>query len=505
MINKIKKIFTKKRIIWGAIILAVLVGGYFLFFNKKTTEETLAVHPADFLQQVSASGKIIAKENLDLSFEEPGQVSMVNVKVGQTVRAGQLLASQNTGQLQAQVLGMQAGIQLEQARLEQLLAGKTPEDIQTAQDAIYLAEQNIKNAYDDLKHILDNASTSIFDAHIQVSYIQKTYFNGNDAEDIKVQSAKNTIQTALNDSKRYVDIAKSSLRAQDWDSAAMQMITNLNKVYANVAIVRQQCEVGIYYSTVLAADKTALDSQKTSINTALAAVTGSQSDIAAYNIELNQAKDALKVKEAAPRTSDIAVHRAQLAQAKANLQDVLARLNKKRMYSPINGIVSVVNAKVGSIISSQEVAISVISKSNFQIESYIPQINISLIEVGQETEVTLDAYGDAVFLAKVISIDPAETIKDGVSTYKVMLEFADNNDSRIKSGMTGNIVVTTEKKSDVISVPQGIVKIIDGKKIVKVKEGDETIERQVETGMISSSGNIEIISGLKDGDVVVLN
>ena len=81
---KIKNILTKKRIIYGVIVAAILVAVYFIFFNKKNQQETLVVHPSDFLQQVSASGKITARENLNLSFEQSGQVSGVYVKIGDT-------------------------------------------------------------------------------------------------------------------------------------------------------------------------------------------------------------------------------------------------------------------------------------------------------------------------------------------------------------------------------------------------------------------------------------
>ena len=70
--------------------------------------------------------------------------------------------------------------------------------------------------------------------------------------------------------------------------------------------------------------------------------------------------------------------------------------------------------------------------------------------------------------------------------------------------MTANILITTEKKTDTISVPQGIIINKNGQKFVKVKEGNIVVERLVETGDISSLGQIEIVSGLKDGDMVIL-
>jgi RND family efflux transporter MFP subunit len=503
----LKKWFTRKRIIWGVIILVILIGGYFLFFNKKLKQDTLTVHPEDFLQQVSASGKIVAQDDLDLSFEEPGQVSSVNVKVGDNVYTGQLLASQSTGQLAAQLAGMQAGIELQEAKLNQLLAGNSPEDIQTGKDNIAAAQQNLDNNYNTLKNTLNDSYTSLYDAYTKMRYIQQTYFNGTGAEDLNVQSRKNAINTDMNDAKKYIDLAKGSLNASDWDIAASHVATDLNDAYSQVAAIRQQCEEGIYYTSVSSTDKAAIDTQKSSLNTAASSTISAQSSIASYKVALTQANSALALKQAPARQSDIAVYKAQVAQAKANAQDVIAQLNKKRIYSPIFGIVTAVNAKVGRIFSSQDVAISVISKNTFQVESYVPEINISLIKTGQDADVTLDSYGDASLPATVAAIDPAETIKDGVSTYKVTLAFKDNDD-RIKSGMTGTVTITTNKKSMVLSIPQGAVHAKDGQKVVIVKTGQDAkdiTEKVVTTGSVASNGNVEILSGLNDGDVVVLN
>jgi multidrug efflux pump subunit AcrA (membrane-fusion protein) len=160
--------------------------------------------------------------------------------------------------------------------------------------------------------------------------------------------------------------------------------------------------------------------------------------------------------------------------------------------------------KVGSTVAANEAVASIISTGKLQIESYVPEIHVPLIRLGNEASVTLDAYGDDTpFRAHVIAIDPAETSRDGVSTYKTTLEFVER-DERIKSGMTANIVITSERKSDVLSVPQGALTRKDGSVFLKVREGEVFIERHVETGIVSSSGEIEIVSGLNDGDVVLL-
>ena len=106
-------------------------------------------------------------------------------------------------------------------------------------------------------------------------------------------------------------------------------------------------------------------------------------------------------------------------------------------------------------------------------------------------------------MAYIISIDPGETIRDGISTYRAVLRFS-AKDPRTKTGMTANITITTEKKSGVISVPIGIVISRGGAKYVNVKKGELIEEKEITTGSVSSLGYVEILSGLKEGDEVVL-
>jgi multidrug resistance efflux pump len=429
----------------------------------------------------------------------------VYVKVGDTVTAGHLLANQNTAELQAQFSEMEAGIDLQKAKLDQLLAGASDEQINTAQDAVELAQQTLANEYVSALNTINSAYTTMYNSYTVATSIQSSYFSGSDQQGIKVQDNKNSINASVQDIKQYLDAAKKiGAKTSDIDAALSRAMIDLNVTYNSLDIIRQQCEEGIYFSRVLAADKASLDTQKTNVNTALTNTTSIRSSIASYTTDLTQAENSLAIKKAPPRVSDVQVFKAQIRQAEASAENVRAQLRKKEIYAPISGIVTAVNAKVGSIFSANNTAISLISNNNFQIESYVPEINISLIKVGNPVTVTLDAYGSGVlFDAKVASIDPAETIKDGVSTYKVVLEFLDT-DSRPKSGMTGTIIITTEKKENVIAVPQGIITINGGKKFVTVKEGATTSERQVETGSIASNGTIEIVSGLQDGEVVIL-
>jgi HlyD family secretion protein len=320
-------------------------------------------------------------------------------------------------------------------------------------------------------------------------------------EDGRVQDAKKIIDTNLADAKKYI----TNLSSQNSiDLAVTALSKDLASTYGALKAIREQCEQDIFYFTVLAADKSSLDAQRASVNTSASGLLTLKQSITSAKAGLQQSVNELNSLNAPLREADIAVYQAQIRQAEASAQNILAQIRKRQILAPMDGVITQVNAKVGATTTIGQGAISMISSGKFQIESYVPEIYISLVKVGNDADVTLDSYGaDKIFKAKVISIDPSETIKDGVSTYKIKLELQDGNEL-VRDGMTANVIITTEKKDNTISVLQGVIITRDGKKFVKVLEGKNTVEKEVVVGDASSSGQVEIISGLSDGDLVIV-
>ena len=191
--------------------------------------------------------------------------------------------------------------------------------------------------------------------------------------------------------------------------------------------------------------------------------------------------------------------------AQAEIDKIRAEIRKSTIYAPFDGIITNVGKEIGEIASSNESVITIMGTGVFLIESYVPEVNIALIKIGDEAKVTLDAYGENIlFYAKVISIDPAETIRDGISTYKVQMQFKEN-DERIKSGMTANVSITIFNKPNVIVIPAGVIFEQDGKKFVQVKTDKGISDREVTLGDVSALGQVEVMSGLEDGETVLLN
>ena len=142
--------------------------------------------------------------------------------------------------------------------------------------------------------------------------------------------------------------------------------------------------------------------------------------------------------------------------------------------------------------------------SKYKVEVYIPEINIPGVALGNNATVKFDAYGEEIFKAIVSSIDPAETIKDGVSTYKVTLSFV-ADDPKIKSGLTSNVFIDTLKKADVTSIPDRSVVSVDGKNYVYKATSKNPVKVEVVLGDKDGKGNSEVLSGVSVQEKILLN
>jgi RND family efflux transporter MFP subunit len=162
--------------------------------------------------------------------------------------------------------------------------------------------------------------------------------------------------------------------------------------------------------------------------------------------------------------------------------------------------------KKDEIVTANMPVVSIISDKKFEIKTLISEIDIAKIKIGNEANVTLDAYGpDKIFKARVIHIDPAATIIENVPSYQVKLEFI-NPTEEIKDGMTANLDIITNHKENVLFIPRRAVFSEDSKKFVRVLTPQKTIEeREVKTGIVGEEAKIEITEGLSEGEIVVVS
>ncbi|MDD5318927.1 MAG: efflux RND transporter periplasmic adaptor subunit [Candidatus Pacebacteria bacterium] len=501
--NFIVDFILKNPWISGLIAVVVVGGGAFAFVRNGSNQDgqTFVVSPTEFIQVVSISGKVVPAETVDLAFETAGKIAGVNVSVGDKVSQGSTLAFLSNGQLKA-------SLEEEQARLAQIEQGSRPEDVAVTQSSV------------------DAASSSLVDAkQILISAIKDAYAKSDDAVENKTDQYYNNpksvlpeifafdnypLRLSLNDQRLKIGKLLS-----DWNTALATLTpetytpTVLAQTQNNLAIISSflndatvavstfKADTALTQSSI---DKYRADTStaRANVSTATAALNSASQSYTAASSSLDTAQSQLTLKKAGATTADIDIQSAAVDRAAAALAQSI-------ITAPFAGTITRVDAKTGEIASPNTPVIGLISSSQYEIESYIPEADIAKVKVGQSASITLDAYGpNVIFNAKVTAVDPAETIKDGVSTYKTTFQFL-ASDNRIRSGMTASISIQVDDRTGILVVPQSALFIKNDQKMVTVKNGKNTENRVIVTGALDAKGNAEVISGLSAGETILLN
>lgn len=183
------------------------------------------------------------------------------------------------------------------------------------------------------------------------------------------------------------------------------------------------------------------------------------------------------------------------------------RLSKQVMTSPMDGVVTKVEVEEGEVALAAGMVVEVQTVQDIELAAEVPETDASKLANDMSATVTFDALPQSdQWSARIVHVDPAARVFEGVPTYEVRLRLDDPGDSRFRPGLTANITVHADQRSNVIAVPRRSVIRQEGRQFVEVQQSDGTLEeRDVVTGLLGSDGYIEITSGLSEGEVVVIS
>lgn len=475
----------KKILIILALALVVAVVVVVKIINANGSVETTSPVLGDLVRTVKVSGKVIPQESVDLSFETSGTISVVAKEVGDRVRRGDLIVRIDTSGINSNILKAEAELALAQAELDKLDgAGVFEAQIAGAKQALV---QTIIDAYTASDDAVYNKTDQFFlNPNSNRPAIAPTFVGYSDLRN-SIDKNRVLIGETLISWGSLIQNLNTSTYTEEHLAQSKKYLAQVSAYIADVARAASLFEASSSFS------QTTLDSYKADTVTA-------RNNLNSASQKLISAEDVLK-----RLLLEVPVQIARVEAAQATLANYRSQLAKSSLTSPINGVVSKQEAKIGQVVSSASNVVSIISEG-FEIEAFIPEVLIAGVEIDNTATVTLDAYGSEEFFeAKVVHIDPAETIRDGVSTYKVKFAF-NSPDGRIRSGMTANINIETFRKEVVTLIPERTVFREEGETFVYLLKEDGSQEKTpVEVGERDSSGSVELISDISYESKLIIN
>ena len=316
------------------------------------------------------------------------------------------------------------------------------------------------------------------------------------AVSLALESARHMFDAISVGTYQYLDIASHI------DKMQPKIESDVSAVYSNISSLQR------IKDTI---DDTNKDTPK-EIEDAQLAIQSAQE-------KFDEKKLALEEIMAGASAQDIKSEENIVAQKEDALLDVKEKLANCFIRAPFDGIIAEIKIEKGDSVSTGTALVNIISQQKIA-EITLNEVDAAKIKVGQKAILVLDALPDVSISGRVLEIDASGTVNQGVVSYGVKITF-DSEEEQIKPGMSITADIIIDVKQDVLALPNNAIKSQGDSYYVELVEvGDNEFRQQllasvsgiilpkspsmqlVEIGL-SNDLSTEIVSGLKEGDIVV--
>jgi HlyD family secretion protein len=204
---------------------------------------------------------------------------------------------------------------------------------------------------------------------------------------------------------------------------------------------------------------------------------------------------------------------AQVLQSQASLKQLEEQLSYTTIVAPMDGVILSRDVEIGDAVSSILVLGSTATlvmtegdTSQVYVKGKVDEADIAHVYMNQPARIKVESFRDRVFNGRVTKIAPLGVEKDNVTTFEVRVSI-DNPGGELKANMTANAEILLDEHKGVLTVPENAV-MYDGQKNASVEIPDKKQKegkRKIPVKVGLSNGSVtEVLSGLKEGDQVVL-
>ena len=206
-----------------------------------------------------------------------------------------------------------------------------------------------------------------------------------------------------------------------------------------------------------------------------------------------------------------------LEQAIAGLEQAEDDLEKTRLFSPFNGTVTIINKEVGEIalgsMFQADVILEVADLSRMEVLAEIDENDIPLVEIGDTTDIEIDAIPDTTFIGVVSEMALAGNTRgrgtqEEITNFEVKIAIVDKI-KKLRPGMSSTVDIRTESRHNILLVPIQSITVRTPKEIATAndekKSSKDTVEVKKEKSAEKSSKSgekdemVEVVFVVKDG------
>jgi len=424
--------------------------------DPSTTVQLAAVETRPMRETVEITGQVTSGDESQIGAKNSGRLLSVNIQDGSQVSAGQVLAVQDTAQLQAQ--------------LQQALA------------QVSAAQANLASSLKTLSVNPQRTSAAVAQAQAQVRQARAAYqkaVNGSRQQE-KLQAQAN------------VETTKQNLATQQKE------LDRVSKLVAEGAIAQNRLD---QQQNAVASAKGAYDS---AVQTLSLLNEGSRKeDVDAARANVQQAEQALKTAQANKELDgtfqdQVNAYRAQVASAQANVRVIQQQIDDSTIRAPFSGTVSGRPAQTGTVLGPGATLAKLVSGDGYYFEGQVPEQLVGKLTPGSVVQITIDAikYSSA---GTVVSVNPLGSSISRQFSTRITLS---NPPAGLKPGMFGRGEVVLQNVPNATVVPVSAVVKRNGKQVVFTVEGAVAKSNEVKLGI--EFGGFVQVTGVNPGQKIVI-
>jgi RND family efflux transporter MFP subunit len=527
------KIFKNKKFYF--IFIFLLISSYFLYskiYKKENSKYILSkVERGNIEVKISGSGEIIPVEEIETRAKTGGEVLYVNVREGEEVKEGQILAQLESKNIEKAIKdqeilikNLEVSIESLKLNLEKLnfqyqntLRG---DDYNKALNQGILALNDFYNFYpnfiEDIRKIYFYKDFQDYNNNLEYYQSYNPLFAGKSQ---KLELAYNNLKS------RYLQLSDNFKNILEDSQTKEKIIENsYNLVLDSYDLVNEGKEILRYIKEDLVL-KNAIHEKQDIIENHFQKLSNYLNSLGQYKQNLfeiiskiNSYKDIVNNYDFDKKNLELSIKQKELdlEQAKKKLEDLRDDLNDYYIIAPLSGILSkfkikkgdlvVVNQSVGTIITNQKIA-----------KISLNEVDVAKVKIGHKVILTFDAFPDLKLEGRVFEISPVGVEDQGVVSYDVKISIGKEN-KEIKPGMSVNGEIIIDKKDNVLLIPTSAVKSDKKGEYVLVIKNFNTQEKEIEkpiqisqelidkkyikTG-ISNDEFVEVLEGLSEGEIFI--
>ncbi len=529
----------RNRITWIGLALIVIIAGSFIYLTLspasgasnqgqqagETEVQEAVARIGDLTLSVSGSGELAPVSEAGLGFQDRGELVELNVKVGDQVLEGDVLARMQIDQTPAELAANLASAELEVLRAQQNLdqiyetAQISAAQALLALEGAQLALDTLEN--DELEQALAKQEVSLAEEVIKDAEMSLYIVNSYPS-----QQALDTAYASLLFKEKELKELQDQLAQAEYQfrSAPDAMVRDrLDQQIKNlrVQIANQQLEIenALYKYNKLddppeAIDLKVAEAQLATAQAQLAVVQKNweqvqegprAGELAMAEVQLAEAQADWERLKNGPDPDEIVLAEAQLAKSAAKLVSVKSGELILDLVAPMGGTVLSIDAEIGDRISNETI-LTLADLSQTMVAVSLDEIDSTNIQIGNRAEISFDAIPDQTFQGQVVQINPSLVRVGNSQAVRVwvLLDALSNDFISLPVGLNSAVdIITGDAQNAVLVTIDALHKNVDGSDNVFVIDGDSLEPRSVQVGLRDAT-TAEIIAGLLPGERVAI-